>query len=131
MVSLTESRLGYVFGLLGGGLVLLGGLVSLLVGFVDLVVGHPFGAISSASLAVVLFVVGALAMFFAWIGQHDWRERPFASGVLLVVLAVVGWAFLGLGANVVALVGALFVFLGGVLFLVEPAKRMAIAVTAA
>ncbi|MCI4334983.1 MAG: hypothetical protein L3K04_05090 [Thermoplasmata archaeon] len=131
MVHLSETRLGYGFGLLGGSLLLLGGLVSLVVGFVDLVVGHPFGAISSAGLAVVLFVVGALAIFFAWLAHHDWSDRPTAGGVLLVVLAVIGWAFLGLGANVVALIGALFVFLGGVLFLVEPAKRVALAAATA
>jgi len=123
MANLTERRLGYGFGLLGGGLILLGSLVSLFVGMVDLAVGRPSGALSSGSLAIVLFVIGGLAIFFAWLARHDWADRPLASGVLLVVISAVGWAFLGLGANVIALVGAIFVFVGGVLFLVEPAKN--------
>jgi hypothetical protein len=131
MSNLSERRLGYGFGLLGGGLILLGSLVSVLVGVVDLALGRPYGALSSVSLAAILFVVGGLAMFFAWLARHDWGDRPLASGVLLVVIAVVGWAFLGLGENVISLIGSLFVLLGGVLFLVEPATRAAHSVVAA
>jgi hypothetical protein len=105
-------------------LILLGSLLSLLVGVVDLAIGRPLGAVNSASLALILLVVGGLALFFAWLARHDWSDRPMASGVLLVVIATVGWAFLGLGENVISLVGALFVLLGGVLYLVEPAKRI-------
>jgi len=131
MSNLTEKRLGYGFGLLGGGLILLGSLVSILVGVVDLAIGRPFGALNSATLAVVLFVVGGLVLFFTWLARRDWNDRPIASGVMLVVLSVVGWAFLGLGENVISLVGALFAFVAGVLYLVEPAKRAATSVVTA
>ncbi len=124
MTELTEPRLGYGFGLLGGALIGLGGVVSLIVGAVELVRGRPFGAIGAAGNAVVLFVVGGLAMFFAWLARHDWRARPFASGVLLAVLAVVGWVIVGLDTSLLALVGSLLVFLAGVLFLIEPARRV-------
>lgn len=125
MAELTEERLGYGFGLLGGGLIALGGLVSLIVGTAELFLGRPNGAIGAASNAVVLFVVGGLAMFFAWLARHDWSARPFSSGVLLVVLAVVGWAIVGIDASLLALIGSLFAFLAGVLFLIQPAKKAA------
>ena len=125
MAEMTEQRLGYLFGLLGGGLIALGGLVSLVVGTADLFLGRPYGAIGAASNAVVLFVIGGLAMFFAWLARHDWNARPLASGVLLVVLAVVGWALVGIDASLLALVGSLFAFLAGVLFLIQPARKAA------
>ena len=125
MTELTEQRLGYGFGLLGGALIALAGLVSLIVGTADLILGRPNGAISAASSAVVLFVVVGLAIFFAWLARHDWSARPLASGVLLVVLAVVGWAIVGIDASLLALVGSLFAFLAGVLFLIQPVKKAA------
>jgi hypothetical protein len=123
MVELTERRLGYGFGLLGGGLILVGALLSFVVGTVDLVVRQPYGALGALSGAVILLVVGGLALFFAYLGHGAWRDRPLASGILLVLLAGIGWLVLGLGANVVALVGALFVFLAGVLYLIEPTRH--------
>jgi hypothetical protein len=125
MTDWTEQRIGYAFGLLGGGLTALGGLVTLIVGTTYALFGHPLGIVGAVSEAAVLFVVGGLAMFFAWLVRHDWSTRPLAGGLLLVVLAFAGWAILGLGVNVLALVGSLFVLLAGVLFLVEPAKRAA------
>lgn len=130
MSNLTERRLGYGFGLLGGGLILLGSFVSLLVGVADLALRHPYGAVTSVSLAAVLFVVGGLALFFTWLARHDWENRPMVGGIMMVVIAAVGWAFLGLGANVVSVVGALFVLLGGVLFLAGPAERAVTSVVA-
>ena len=124
MTNLTERTLAYGFGLLGGALMLLGSIVTFVLAGVDFAFGHARGAISSVALGVVLLVVGVLVLFFAYLGHREWSNRPLACGVLLVTLAVVGWAFLGLGSNLVALIGALFAFLGGILFLVEPAKRI-------
>lgn len=123
MSELTEQRLGYGFGLLGGVLIALGGLVSLLIGAADLILGRPLGALGAASEAVVLFVVGGLAIFFAWLGRHEWSSRPLAGGILLVVLAVLGWIVVGVAGDLLALIGSLFVFLAGVLYLLEPAKK--------
>ncbi len=131
MSELTEQRLGYGFGLLGGGLVALGGLAALLIGTVDLIVGHPFGAVGAATEAVVLFVVGGLAMFFAWLSRHDWSGRPLTGGVMLLVTALVAWIVIGIDGNLLALVGSLFVFLAGILLMLEPAKRAASAVVSA
>jgi hypothetical protein len=131
MAEWTEQRLGYVFGLLGGGLIALGGIVSLIVGAADLALGHPYGAIGAVSAAIVLLVVGALAALFAWMGRHDWSARPLASGIMLIVIAVIGWAIVGIDASLLALIGSLFVFLAGVLYVLEPAKRAAASVASA
>ena len=124
MADLTERRLGYAFALGGGLLIMLGALIALAVGSVDLVLGRPFALLDALSEAVVLFVVGGLSVFFAYLGRHGWSDRPVTSGVLLIVLAVVGWSVLELGGNVVALIGAVFVLLAGVLYLIGPAKHV-------
>ena len=128
MADITEQRVGYGLGLVGGALIALGGLLSLAIGTADLVRGRSLGALNAASEAVVLFVVGGLAVFFAWLGHRAWSARPLASGVLLVVVAILAWAVVGVGANLLALVGSLFVVLAGVLYLLEPAKKAASAV---
>ncbi len=109
---------------MGGLLILVGALVALVVGAMDLVVGRPLGSVNAWSESIVLFVVGGLALFFAYLGQHNWRDHALTSGILLVVVALLGWVVLGLGSNLVALVGAIFVFLSGVLFLIEPTRKV-------
>jgi hypothetical protein len=122
MSTLTERNLGFGFGMLGGGLVALAGLVSLVVGAIDLAIGRYFGALNAGTEGIVLLVIGGLAMLFAYLSHRTWKDRPIVGGVLLVVIAALGWGVLGLGANVIALVGAIFVFLAGVLYLVVPLK---------
>lgn len=129
MADLSERTLGYGFGLLGGLLIVLGAIVALVVGTMDLLVGRPFGAISQASEAIVLFVVGGLALLFAYLGRRVWKERALTAGILLIVTAAIGWAVLGFGANLLALLGGIFVFLGGVLYLVEPTKHVVTQIT--
>lgn len=123
MTELTERSLGFGFGLLGGALVILGGLVTLVLGAADLVAGRPLGAITAGSSALIMFVIGALALFFAYLGHRAWKDRPVASGVMLAVTGVLGWVVLGFGTNVVSVLGALLVFLAGILYLVTPAAR--------
>ena len=125
MAPITEGRLAYVFGLAGGALILLGSLATLIFGMMELVVGHPMGWLASTGTAFVLLVVGGLAMFLAYLAQHDWSARPMTSGIVLAALAVVSWAFLGLGANVVTVVGALLVFLAGLLLAIAPVRAFA------
>ena len=114
MAELTEQKLDCDFGL-----------VALLVGTADPALGHPLGAVGTRSEAVVLLVVGGLALFFAWLAHRDGSSRALASGVMLVVLAFLGGAVVGIDASLLALVGSLFVLLAGVLFLLEPAKKAA------
>ncbi|MGA8542139.1 MAG: hypothetical protein WB947_01135 [Thermoplasmata archaeon] len=123
MENTTERTIGHLFGLVGGLLILVGGLVALAFGVADLVVGHTLASAGALSEAIVLFVVGALVLLFAHMGEHAWKDRAFASGVMLVILAVVGWAVLGLGSNVAALIGGIFALLAGVLYLVGPTQR--------
>ena len=131
MTNLTERNVGYGFGLLGGLLIALGAVVALIVGVADLFVGRAPGVFPMVSQAVILFVVAGLAGFFAYLGSHAWKDRPLTSGLVLAVLALVGWGILGFGANLLALVGGIFVFLAGVLYLVEPARRAVVSVATA
>jgi hypothetical protein len=123
MESLTERALGHLFGLIGGALFIVGGVVAAAIAFADMILGHPFAAMGALGEAAVLAVVGALVLLFAYLGEHEWKERPVASGVLLVLLALIGWAVLGLGVNVLALVGGIFALLAGALYLIEPTQR--------
>ncbi|HEV2165486.1 MAG TPA: hypothetical protein VGS23_00685 [Thermoplasmata archaeon] len=131
MTSLTERNIGYAFGLLGALLIGLGAILALALGAADLVIGRSIGAASMVGESVVLFVVACLAGFFAYLGNHGWSDRPFVSGVILVVVALLGWGLLGVGTDLLAIVGGIFVFLGGVLYLVEPTKRAVIAAASA
>jgi hypothetical protein len=123
MAEMTEQRLGFGFGVLGGVLIALGGLVSLVLGTADLILGRPIGALNAASEGVLLLVVGGLALFFSWLSHGSWSGRLVTSGVMLILVAVIGWIVVGIGSSLLALIGSLFVFLAGVLYLVDPAQR--------
>jgi len=68
---------------------------------------------------------------FAHLGEHGWKDRPLATGALLVVLAAVGWVALGLGTNLLALVGGILALLAGVLYVIEPAQHAVSRIAAA
>jgi hypothetical protein len=123
MEKLTESALGNLFGLIGGALIIVGGVVAAAFAAADLLLGRTFGAMGPLSEAVVLGVVGALVLLFAYLGEHEWQEKPVASGVLLVLLALISWVVLGLGVNVLASLGGIFALLAGALYLIEPSQR--------
>lgn len=123
MAELTEGRLGFGFGLIGGLLFLVGALVALGVGIVELAAGRYNGAVASWAETVLLFVFGGLAIFFAYIGDHEWKARPFAAGLLLLVIGVLGWASVGLGASLLGIIGGVFVVLAGVLYMVQPMSQ--------
>jgi len=130
MQDTSERAIAHLLGVVGGLLIVVGGVVAGALGLADLVLGRPFAGAGALSEAIVLFVVGALVLLFAHLGGHGWRDRPVASGAMLVVLAVVGWIALGLGSNLVALVGGLLALVAGVLFLIEPTQRAAKALVA-
>lgn len=122
MTSITERSLGFGFGAIGGLLIVLAAFVGMVLGTVDLATGHAMGALQAASEAFVLAVLGGLAVLFAYLGHRPWADRPVTSGVLLLVVGLLAWAVVGIGASVFALVGTLFVILGGVLYLIPPAR---------
>lgn len=130
MAELTERTLGYGFGLVGGALVVVGALAALVLGVLDLFSGRPLGTIHTGTEVALLLGVGGFALVVAYLGQHAWRNRGVTSGTLLLFLALLAGGGLGFGSNVVVLIGAVFVFLGGVLFLMEPAKYVVRRVTA-
>ena len=121
MSDLTERKLGWGFGLLGGVLIVAAALARVLVGTLDLVTGQFAGALGAGGEAILLFAIGALALFFSYLAYRPWSDHPITAGVLLVVIAAIGWGVFGLGGSVIALLGALFVFLAGLLFLLQPA----------
>jgi hypothetical protein len=125
MEDTSERSIGHLLGIVGGLLIVVGGLVALAFGIADLLVGSAVAGAGAVSEAIVLFVVGGLVVLFSQMGERDWKARPFTSGVLLVVLALVGFVVLGLGANVVALIGGILALLAGVLYLIEPTRRAA------
>jgi hypothetical protein len=127
----SERALAHVLGLVGGVLIAVGGVVAAVFGLADLALGRIGAGAGALGEAVVLVVVGALVLLFAHLGEHEWNRRPLTSGVLLIVLAVVGWAALGLGTNVVALVGGILALVAGVLYLVEPTRQIASAAVSA
>lgn len=126
----SEREMGHLFGLIGGILVVAGGLFSAAVGVTDLVLGHVATAAAALGGSAVLFVVGGMILFFAYLADHGWQRRPLACGAVLVVLAGVSWAAIGFGSGALALIGGIFALLAGVLYLVEPAERAASAIAA-
>jgi len=130
MQNTTERSLGHVFGLVGGLLIALGGLVAFVFGVGSLALNHPATGIGDIGEAFLLGVVGVLVLLFSHLGEHAWRDRPVSTGVMLAVLAIVGWIGLDLDTNVLALVGGIFALIAGVLYLIEPAERRASAILA-
>ncbi len=121
MSDLTERKLGWGFGLLGGVLLVAAAIVGALIGTFDLVTGRLNGALNAGTEAVLLLAIGALALLFSYLAYRPWKEHPITASILLVVVAAIGWGVLGLGGSVIALLGALCMFLAGLLFLLQPA----------
>ncbi len=119
MTTLTERNLAYGFGLLGGLLFLLAALVSAVIGTVDFASGRFAGALGSADSAIVLIVLGALALLFAYLGHHEWSDRPIVTGIALIAVAIIGWAAAP-GLNLAAILAPIFVLLAGLVYLVSP-----------
>jgi len=55
---------------------------------------------------------------FSVYGRSRTADRSLAAGVILVVIALLGWLALGLTAGLAGLLGTLLVLIGGILFLV-------------
>lgn len=130
METTTERNLGHLFGLVGGLLIVVGGLVALVFGVTDVALGRPVAGAGALSEAIVLWVIGGLVLLFSHLGEHALKDRAVTSGVVLVVLAVVGWAALGLGSNVLALIGGILALVAGILYLIGPTTHAASALVA-
>lgn len=112
-----NRRWGMAFGLLGALLLILAGLLDLASGVILAALGSGPGAFGAWSSSFILLIVGLLVGFFSLLGRSRVRDRSFSAGLVLVVLAILGWLVLGLTVGVVPLLGSVFVLVGGVLFL--------------
>jgi hypothetical protein len=111
--------IAFLFGLLGALLLVIAGVVAFVGGFVSLAVGSGSHALGDWGRSVLYVVIGMVIGFFAALGHSGNRDRTFASGLILVVLAIVGWVGLGFVGALLALIGALFALIAGILYLVS------------
>ena len=108
-----------LFGVLAALLFVVAGVVAFVGGFVSLAVGAGGHALGDWGRSVLYIVVGLVVGLFAALGHSGDRDRTVASGVVLVVLAVVGWVGLGFGGELLALIASLFSLIAGILYLVS------------
>ncbi len=123
MENVTERGMGHLLGLIGGALLTVGGVVAAAIGVADLILGRTAGAMGAFSETAVLVVLGGLVLLFAYMGEHEWKDKPVVSGVLLVLLALISWGVTDLGANALALVGGILAIVAGALYLIEPGQK--------
>lgn len=118
MAHESDRRIGMIFGVLGAVLLVLAGLVALIAGVVFLAFGHSHGALGSFSQSVIFVVIGLVIGAISLLGRTPGGDRALVAGIVLIVLAVVGWFALGFGGGVLAILGAVFTLIGGIFFLV-------------
>jgi hypothetical protein len=118
MTDPGDRRIAFIFGILGAALLGVEALVALIEGVVYFAIRHVPHGFGSLEQAVLLLVMALLVGFFASVGSLRGGDRTLAAGVVLIVLAVVGWAVLGFGGAVLSLVGSILVLISGIVFLV-------------
>ena len=114
-----DRRVAFLFGALGAVLLVLDGAIQFVGGFVFLAFGLGSHAIGAWERSVLFVVVGFIVGFFAFLGHSGPRDRAFASGVILVVLAIVGWLGLGFGGGILELLASVFALISGILYLLS------------
>ncbi len=107
-----------IFGLVGAAFLVIEGLIDLSSGVIFLAFGHGLRAVGALDQAIVFIVVAFVVGFFAILGRERGQDRGLAVGLILIVLAVVGWLVLGFGSGVLAILASVFVLVGGILFVV-------------
>jgi hypothetical protein len=107
-----------IFGVIGAVLLVIAATLRFLAGAVLLATGRGFAALGSADEAVIFLVLGLVIGFFAILGRSRDADRSLAAGIVLIVLALVGWLALGFGSSVLAILAAIFTLIAGILFLV-------------
>lgn len=118
MASSRDRDLAFLFGVLAAVLLLVEGVIDFFGGFVLLAFGSGVHALGAWDRSVIDVVVGLVVGLFAFLGRSGTSDRTLAAGVVLVVLAIVGWFGLGFSNGVLALVAALFSLTAGVLYVV-------------
>ncbi len=110
--------LGLLFGALGGALIVLEGLIDFVRGAFFLAVGHPYLGLGALGASFLFVVLGLVLILFAFLGSGRHNDRALASGVVMVVVALLGIFLLGFASGLIGLLGAIFVLIGGLLYLV-------------
>jgi hypothetical protein len=114
-----DRRIAFLFGALGAILLVLDGLIDFVGGFVFIAFGLGSHALGAWERSILFVVVGFIVGVFAFYGLSGQRDRAFASGVILVVLAVVGWLGLGFGGGILELLASIFTLISGILYLLS------------
>ena len=114
-----NERFAFLLGALAAILLVLAGLIDLVGGFVFLAFGLGGHALGDWSRSVLDVVVGIVVGVFTAVGRAGGSDRTLTAGVVLVVLAVVGWFGLGFGGSILELLAALFALLAGILYLLS------------
>ena len=116
----SDTRgLALIFGILGALILVLGGVIDFVGGFVFLALGLGGHALGAWYRSVIYVVVGIVIGLFTVIGRSGGKDRTFTAGVVLIVLAIVGWFGLGLADGLFALLAALFALIAGILYLLS------------
>ncbi|MCI4340011.1 MAG: hypothetical protein L3J73_01910 [Thermoplasmata archaeon] len=115
---MRARRVALLCGIFAGLLLLLAALLTLLGGLVDVAFGHLAvrGVLATAGTFLVEGVLGFLMIVFAAIGSRRSADVVVASGVALVLLALVTWVFVGVSA--LLLLGGLLALLSGIFLLI-------------
>ena len=122
MPSEGNRGLAFLFGVLSAIFFIIAAAVNFIGGFVFLIAfgsgGHALGAWGRSVIDVVVALMVGL---FTVLGRSSDHDRTLAAGIILVVLAFIGWFALGLTGEILALVGVLFALIAGILYLVSSA----------
>jgi hypothetical protein len=113
-----DRWLAVAFGLIGAVLLIVDAVIRFFVGIIFLAIGREFQGLGSVGASVIFLVVGLVIGFFAILGRARPGGRSMAVGAVLVVLALVGFLFLGFSSGVLAILAGVFTLISGILFLV-------------
>lgn len=114
-----DRTIAALCGLLGAVLIALEGLIDLARSVIYLAVGRGWHAFQPFDQGVIFLVLGLIVAVFSILGLHRREQRTTVAGVVLIVVAALGWLALGLGSGLLAIVGTVLVVVGGVVFLVS------------
>jgi hypothetical protein len=118
MSAQGDRHLAVIFGLIAAVLLVVGSILRFFLGVVFLATGHAFLGLGSVASSVIFLVVGLLIGFFAILGRARQTDQSIAVGIVLVILAIVGWLFLGFSSSLLAVIAGVFALIAGILFLV-------------
>jgi hypothetical protein len=115
----SNRAVGFLFGILGAILIVLEGLLDFIRSALFLAIGHPLIAWDEFTASILFVVLGIVFAVLAMLGRSRGNDRALASGVVMVVLALLGLVVLGFANGLVGLLGTIFVLIGGIFYIVE------------